>query len=87
MSPRITDEQREAIRQHPGQPVEVRDEQTGQVCFLLTADTFARVQPLLSDEPFDVRESYAAQDEALAKVWDDPELDVYNDYDSHKPQP
>jgi len=28
----------------------------------------------------------AAQDQALGKVWDDPELDVYNDYDAHKPQ-
>jgi len=40
----------------------------------------------LFESGFDIRDTYAAQDEALAKVWNDPELDVYNNYDLHKPQ-
>ena len=38
----------------------------------------------MTDEPFDVRETYAAQDAALAKVWNEPELDAYNEYDQHR---
>ena len=62
---------------HPG---------THKVYVLVTAETFDRLRPLL-EEDFEVRETYAAQDAALAKVWDDPELDAYADYDRHRPQP
>jgi hypothetical protein len=33
-----------------------------------------------------IEELQVAQDEALAAVWNDPELDAYNDYDAHRPQ-
>ena len=33
----------------------------------------------MSDPPFDIRETYAAQEGALAKIWDDSALDVYNE--------
>ena len=39
-----------------------------------------------NDDDFDIRETYAAQDAALTKVWDAPALDVYNDYDANKPK-
>ena len=35
---------------------------------------------------FDVKDWYEAQSRALAAAgWDDPELDVYNDYDANRP--
>jgi hypothetical protein len=33
------------------------------------------------EEPFDIRDTYAAQSAALAEIWDDPALDVYNHFD------
>ena len=51
--------------------------------FLVPAEVFKRVEPLLSGT-LDIRETYAAQDAALAKIWDDPDLDAYGDYDRHK---
>ncbi len=66
-------------------PVEAVDPATQKVYFLISAEIFERVKPLLGDA-FDVRETYAAQDAALAKVWSDPEFDAYADYDRHKSQ-
>jgi hypothetical protein len=45
---------------------------------LLSGDIYER-KGLFSDEDFEIRETYPAQESALAKVWDDPELDIYND--------
>jgi hypothetical protein len=40
---------------------------------------------LVATDEFDVRETYAAQDAALgAAGWDDPELDIYNEYDADR---
>ena len=50
---------------------------------IIPGELYDSLQPLLEEGPFDIRETYAAQDAALAKVWDDPDLDVYNDYDAH----
>ncbi|MBW3543176.1 MAG: hypothetical protein KY476_23210 [Planctomycetes bacterium] len=41
---------------------------------------------LEAEPPFDIRDTYAAQDAASAHVWNDPELDLYNDYDTHRPE-
>jgi len=38
MSPTITEEQRQALQQNPGQPVRVRDEKTDQVYLLFGAE-------------------------------------------------
>jgi len=35
MGPKITDEMREALRQHPGQPVTVEDDRTKKVYYLV----------------------------------------------------
>jgi hypothetical protein len=31
-----------------------------------------------SDDEFQITETYAAQDAALASIWSDPELDIYD---------
>jgi hypothetical protein len=42
-------------------------------------------QPPISDDTFDIRESYPAQEQvAAAAGWDDPAMDDYNDYDAHR---
>jgi hypothetical protein len=76
----ISSEQRQALASHPGQPVEIVDEVSKAHYVILPAEHFERVRTLISEEDYDVRESYRAQSDALAAAgWDDPELDVYND--------
>jgi hypothetical protein len=85
MSITLSAEQRQAIAAHPGQPVELVDEVSRAKFVLLPAEQFERIKALFSSDDFDVRETYAAQSAALAAAgWDDPALDVYNDYDAHR---
>ncbi|MEX0676489.1 MAG: hypothetical protein WD063_05405 [Pirellulales bacterium] len=81
MAPKLTDEQRTALNQQGGQPVQVVDPSTQAIFYLVSDDQFNQVRSLLEPEPFDIRETYAAQDRALRSVWDDPALDVYNEPD------
>jgi hypothetical protein len=81
----LSAEQRQAIADHPGEPVELVDEVSRARFVLLPAEQFERIKALLTADEFDVSETYAAQSAALAAAgWDDPELDIYNDYDSHR---
>ena len=86
MMPKLTDEMREALRDKSRQPVLVEDEQTHRQYVLLPLKVYRRVRSIFRNDEFDISDTYAAQDEALAKVWDDPELDVYDNYDARWPQ-
>ena len=83
----LSKELREELAQHGERPIRLVNPDTQRVYVLLEASVFERVKALLSDDAFDVRDTYAAQDAALAKVWDDPELDDYAEYDRHRAQP
>jgi len=82
MAPKLTDEQRLAIEQQPGLAVKVVDPATDSTFYLISDDQFSRIRCLLEAEPFEIRETYAAQDRALGTVWNTDELDIYNDSDS-----
>ena len=79
MATQLTSEQRQDLEQHGNHPVPVVDPVTNAVYFLVAGNLFERCKVLFDDEPFDIRETYATQEAALAKVWDDPALDVYNE--------
>ena len=83
----LSKELREELAQHGDRQIRLVNPDTHRVYVLLEAEVFERIKALLSDDAFDVRETYAAQDAALTKVWDDPELDAYADYDKHRTQP
>jgi hypothetical protein len=77
----LTSEQHEAI-QSEGVPMQMVDPRSGSVYVLVKSVTFERVKSLLSD---DLSDTYRAQIESAMRAgWDDPLLDQYNDYDSHK---
>ena len=87
MTAKLTSEQRDDLLLHGNHPVPVIDSATNAVYFLVASDLFERVRPLFDDEPFDIVETYAIQSEVAGKSgWDDPEMDVYNNYDAHRPQ-
>lgn len=82
----LSAEQRQALADRPGELVELVDEVSQARFVLLPAEQFDRIKALLTADEFDVRETYAAQSAALSAAgWDDPELDIYNDYDAHRP--
>ena len=85
MSVTISTEQREALAKRPGEPVELVDDVSRARYVLLSGDQFDRIKALLTSDEFDIRETYSAQNSALgAAGWDDPALDIYNDYDANR---
>ena len=88
MTPKLTPEMREALLHTAGQPVTVEDDQTHLQYVLLPLGIYQRVRSIFGDESFDVADTYAAQSAvAGAAGWDDPEMAIYDDYDSHRPKP
>ncbi len=79
MATQLTTEQRNDLEQHGNHPVPVVDPVTNAVYFLVAGNLFERCKVLFDDEQFEISETYVAQEQALAKVWDDPALDVYNE--------
>ena len=65
-----------------GRPLQVVDPVTQKVYVIVSGDLFDRLRPLFDEGEFDIRETYGAQQAALTNVWEDPELDAYNDCDS-----
>lgn len=57
----------------------VFDPVSNAVYFLVAGDLFERCKVLFDNEPFEISETYAAQEQALPRVWEDPTLDVYNE--------
>jgi hypothetical protein len=88
MTTKLTPVQREELRQHGNQPVPVVEPATNAVYFLVAGEVYERLRRVLDADAMDVRETYAAQSDAAGQSgWDDPEMDVYDSYDSHRPQP
>ena len=87
MATRLTPEQHADLEQHGHQPMPVIDPVDQKIYFLVAGEIFEKFKAFFDDEPFDVRETYAAQSTVAGKAgWDDPEMDVYDQYDTHRPQ-
>lgn len=78
MVTQLTFEQRRELEQHGNQPVPVVDPVTNAVYFLVPGEVFERCKVLFDDEPLEICETYAAQEQALARIWEDPTLDVHS---------
>jgi hypothetical protein len=90
MTPKLTDEMRQALESTKGRPVNVKDEQTQQEYILMPLSVYQRLSVLLGDDQFDVTDAYAAQSTAAgATGWDDPEMDIYDqwDFEARKSEP
>ena len=80
MMPRLSDEQRAAIRAQPGSVVFVEDAETAETYALVPQRVFQALRGLFDPrEPIDVRDAYPLIEKTFAPGWDDPRLDVYND--------
>ena len=86
MTPRITPEMQEALAANPNQPLYVLDASIGKSYVLIAATTFEKVQPLIYDaSEADVSELLPLAQQALASDWDAPGMELYDDYDKHRP--
>lgn len=65
----ITPEIRQAIEQAGNAPIRIEDPETKTVYVLVKEEVYEGLRAWL---------------EPLTSCWDDPEMDVYNDYDAHK---
>jgi hypothetical protein len=85
MTPKLSNEQRQAIEEQHGGPVLVVDGVTHEQYVLLPAEIYQRLRLFVEAEGFDIRETYPLQDNVAAEAgWDDPAMDDYNDYDAHR---
>ena len=85
MTPKLSDEQREAVQQHPNQPVYVVDAITRDEYVLLPAETYQKVKALIGDD-FNPEEFLPLVQEAIAEDIDAPGMELYDDYDAHRPK-
>jgi hypothetical protein len=85
LSTKLTDDLREAIKREGGSPVLLVDVTTNEQYVIMRAEQFENLKALFVDgEEFDPRELYPLMARSAAAAgWDDPEMDVYNDYDAH----
>ncbi len=75
----ITPEIRQAIEQAGEQPVQLTDPETKSVYVIVRAEVYERMRALCDD--FDIRDAYPLMDQVAAREgWDDPSMDIYNEY-------
>ena len=88
MPPRLTEEQQHALDAQPEIPPRVIDERTNTTYVLISLEDYERIKPLFEEDPITEAEMrYLLAEGGKAAGWDDPEMDVYDDYDAHRPQP
>lgn len=80
----LSDEQRQAIEQNPGAPIDVIDPISQARFVLLPAQAFHRVRALLGPDEFTIEETYALQDQAADEAWSHPGDADYDQYDVHR---
>jgi hypothetical protein len=87
MTPKLTDEMRQSLSEHPGQPVYVVDASTQKSYVLVPADTYQKVQALLYDDSQpNPNEFLPLVHEALKDDWNAPGMESYDNYDAHRPK-
>jgi len=87
VTPRISPEQRDAIRQQSGRPIEVEDEQTHTVYVLMTREQFQKIAYDDSDLTGDEMLAAAAQALDDPEGWGAAGMEAYDESDSEQPAP
>jgi hypothetical protein len=83
MTLKLTDDQRQAIEGLGGKPLYLVDA-TNNRYVLLRADQYEKFQALLGGDDLDPRDMDPLIDEVMKEDWEDPAMDVYDDYDAHR---
>jgi len=82
----LTDQQRQELRQAKGNEVRVADQETGQAYVIQRAEVYERLKGLLYDNgDWTPDEQLRLLAESGKRAgWDDPEMDVYDNYDENR---
>ena len=81
----LSEEQRRELMANGGPPLQLVDEETGYVYYLISAEQFAVMRANPSGDEFDPRDAYPLMSKAAgAAGWDDPAMDVYDNYDEER---
>ncbi len=82
---RLSEQQRQALRKHPGNPVTVVDTLTRSTYILLPIQTYERVRALFEADEFHPEELAPLVDEVAVKEgWADPAMDAYDELDPRR---
>jgi hypothetical protein len=85
MIAQLTDELRDALRQHEPGPLPMVDPATNRHHVLIAQEQYDRLKPLFEGEPLTHEEQRRLiQDAGRRAGWDDPEFDAYDHYDEHR---
>ena len=88
MTAKLTKELQLALEEEGDGPVKVVHPGTNQVYFLIASDQYDRLRPLFEADPMTEQERlFLLQQAGKRAGWDDPEMDVYDNYDEHRSQP
>ena len=75
----LSDELRLAIEKDGGSPVHLVGTTTDESYVIMRAEVYERLRVLGDD--FDIRDAYPLMDQVAARQgWDDPAMDIYNEY-------
>lgn len=85
MTPHVIDQIRQAINEQHGGPVQLVDEMTRKVYYIISKEQFETIQALYDDREFSPHELYPLISKtAEAAGWDEPLMDDYDNYDEHR---
>jgi hypothetical protein len=81
----LTEEQRRELREASGEIIMLRDPETQQKYVLLRADVYERLKGLVYDDsaPSDDEKRLQLAESGKRAGWDDPEMNVYDNYDEN----
>ncbi len=78
-------EQQQALAASGGAPLQLVDEETRQAYYIISAEQYAVMRANSSGTDLDPRDAYPLMSEAAgAAGWDDPAMDVYDNYDEER---
>jgi hypothetical protein len=76
----LSEQQRQALQEHPGSPVEMVDSVTHSTCILLPSEAYERVRALFEEDEFQPDELAPLMNELAAKEsWGDAAMDPHID--------
>jgi len=82
----LTDEQRQQLRQQNAREIRFRDSEEGREYVIVPAEKYDRLRSLLYDDGDWTPEEQLKllAESGKRSGWDDPEMDVYNNYDQNR---
>lgn len=81
----LSEQQRQALQEHPGEPLRVIDAATRATYVLLSSEAYDRVRALFEEDDFEVEELGPLMDEIAAREgWTDPAMDAYDALDPRR---